>query len=486
MQKDTHSNHTTVRAPSAFNRLRFPDAHKLRQAFDRGEVSPQEHLNACLDRIENHHPRLNAAVHTFAEEAKAAIAQIRQGKLAGIPLSIKEVIATAGTPVTAGSFIYTQHTPSEDATVVQRLKAAGAIVVAKGNVPEFSMSHETQNLRFGRTNNPYDPDRIPGGSSGGEAALVATGGATIGIGTDLGGSVRYPAHCCGLVGFKPTSETLDKTGVYPEISSESFLYSMISVGTITQTVADARLATEIMAGNPFPINRRIGEGGRLLVPEKFMMTVRRKNIAQALDSAAAHLASNGFTKVATRVDEVPSIYLAFLRILMRNTFGRTDRPTPLTPEGKQFTLLGETLRQLKGEPLVWSSLYYALLGVPLLNPSAKQALAEQQKVEGLRAKYTELLGNDGILLLPTSGDVALKHGAAARHDFFSGIPRLFTPMIFTNVLDLPSVTVPAWRFRDSATGFPASIMLSARPGNEDFLLETATLLEEVMNSTPEN
>jgi len=458
-----------------FKRLQFPDAYTLRNEMNTGELSATQLIKDSLTRIKNSHKKINAAVHVFEKQATQEAKTPKKGPLAGIPISLKEIIANVGTVITAGSYIYQEHTPTEDAPLVKNLKEAGAIIIAKGNIPEFSMSHETYNLRFGRTNNPYDTSKTAGGSTGGDAALVATGGSVIGIGTDLGGSSRYPAHCCGLVGFKPVAETISKEGVYPTIE-ESFLQSMFSVGPITRSVRDAQLATEIMAGKAFPRKSNTAKG-RLIIPQQFEMVIKDQNIQDALVASENYLATEGFQIVHQQMKDIPAIYQSFVKILMGHTFGRPNRAPSKTPNGEKFTLLNETVRQLKGKPMVWPTLYFAFLGIPFIKPSAKQLIQEETKVIALRKKYNDILGDDGIVLLPTSGTVALKHGAASKHDFFTLIPKLFTPMIFGNVLNLASITVPAWNFRDTATGLPASVMLTTKAGNEDLLFETAKLLE---------
>src|SRR5262249_52993091 len=169
------------------------------------EVSPLEVVDAHLRVIERINPVINAIVtiaddvRDRASEAEKAIRRgALRGGLHGLPITIKDTIDTAGLRTTSGSLIRAQHVPQQDAAAVARLKAAGAIVLGKTNVPEMAIPYESDNPVFGRTNNPYNLERTPGGSSGGEAAAIATGLSPAGVGSDLSGSIRVPAHFCGV------------------------------------------------------------------------------------------------------------------------------------------------------------------------------------------------------------------------------------------------------------------------------------------------
>src|SRR5579885_1055329 len=189
-----------------------------------GAISSEELVRAHIARIEAVNPALNAAVEVLADSALAAAreADVRRaggwllGPLDGVAFSIKDSIEVAGTVCTAGTWGYRNAPPStEDATLVARLRAAGAIPLARTNLPDLLFSFESDNLIHGRTNNPYDLARTSGGSSGGEAALIAACGSPFGLGSDAAGSVRVPAHFCGIAALKPTSGRLPRTGHIP-------------------------------------------------------------------------------------------------------------------------------------------------------------------------------------------------------------------------------------------------------------------------------
>ena len=167
--------------------------------------------------------------------------------LHGVPFTIKDSIDTAGVRTTRGSKLFSDHVPGRDAEVVTRLRAAGGIPLAKTNLPDFALWWETDNLVFGRTVNPWDPDRTSGGSSGGEAAAIAAGLSPLGIGSDLGGSIRLPAHYCGVVGLKATHGRVPLTGHWPDT-----LLRFMHVGFLARSVRDVALALSL--------HRRPGRG----------------------------------------------------------------------------------------------------------------------------------------------------------------------------------------------------------------------------------
>ncbi len=217
------------------------------------EVSSVEVTRACLDRIAEVNPRLNAVVTLApdaldrAADADAALARgALRGPLHGVPCTLKDSLDTAGIRTTAGTIGWRDRVPDRDATVVARVKAAGAIVLGKTNTPEFTWSDETDNDVFGRTSNPYDLERTPGGSSGGAAAIVAAGGAPFDIGSDTGDSIRQPAHVCGIAGIKPTQGRVPRTGHWPGFGG--IVGSLQQLGPLARRVDDLALLLPIIAG----------------------------------------------------------------------------------------------------------------------------------------------------------------------------------------------------------------------------------------------
>jgi len=228
----------------------FTTISDLAPRLRRGEISPVEITRQCLSRIERLNGRLNAFITTLAEpacaEARAAEAEIRRGAwrgpLHGIPIALKDLMDARGVPTTAASALYVSRLPHADAEVVRRLRVAGAVIIGKNNLHECAYGGSSLISRFGDVHNPWDVERIAGGSSGGSAAAVAAQLACAAIGTDTAGSVREPAALCGCVGLKPTYGRVSIRGVIPLSTS------LDHVGPIAASVADAAIVLEAIAG----------------------------------------------------------------------------------------------------------------------------------------------------------------------------------------------------------------------------------------------
>jgi aspartyl-tRNA(Asn)/glutamyl-tRNA(Gln) amidotransferase subunit A len=229
--------------------LAFMSAVDLGGAIRAKRVSPVEVVNAVLERIQRLNPRLNAyclitgeSARQQAREAEAAVMRADPlPPLHGVPISVKDIVITRGVRTTFGSRIYENHVPSEDAPLVTRLKAAGAIMVGKTTTPEFGWKGVTDSPLFGITRNPWNLERTSGGSSGGAAAAVAAGLAPLAVGTDGGGSIRIPGSFCGVFGLKPTCGVVP---MYPTAATGTLTH----MGPLSRTVRDAALMLDVMAG----------------------------------------------------------------------------------------------------------------------------------------------------------------------------------------------------------------------------------------------
>jgi aspartyl-tRNA(Asn)/glutamyl-tRNA(Gln) amidotransferase subunit A len=221
-----------------------------RQVREGGRTARQV-VEEALGAIAARDPELHAFNHVMADEARAAADAIDlrvargddPGPLAGVPVALKDNMCTRRVPTTCSSKILDGWKPPYDATVVERLAAAGAVIVGKTNLDEFAMGSSTENSAFGPTRNPHDPTRVPGGSSGGSAAAVAAGMASLALGSDTGGSIRQPAAFCGVVGMKPTYGRVSRYGLI------AFASSLDQIGPFATTVADAALLFEVIAGH---------------------------------------------------------------------------------------------------------------------------------------------------------------------------------------------------------------------------------------------
>lgn len=456
------------------NYLTLPDATELLKQIQSGERSAEGVVSEYLQRLETQHPRINAAVKIFRDAALAEARDPRPGPLSGLPISVKETFGLAGESVTAGSLRMPAIPHEQDAEIVRRLREAGAIIIARSNLPEFAMTYESDNLLYGRTNNPLNLDYSPGGSSGGEAALVASGSTVFGVGSDIGGSIRYPAHCCGVVGFKPHSGAINKQGTWPVL--EGFVNSMLALGTMTRSVRDARLVYSVIADEPMA---ETGHAPRLITAPNFRMNVQDNAVASALKRGIIELQAEGLACEEWEIPEVGPLvqdYIAYLAYHLADGF--FDLLT--TASGEKLSLATEGQRQLLRRPTVHKYVFQQLLAAPLIKPKEAKALQIEESFKAARAKYHEKLGEDGVLLLPTSGALAMKHGKAAATVLRPGVPGVFTPTLFINILDLSAITLPSWFDIDRKTGLVPGLMLACKPGSEGVLLDAAARLETLI------
>jgi aspartyl-tRNA(Asn)/glutamyl-tRNA(Gln) amidotransferase subunit A len=248
------------------------DAVTLLRRLDAGEVSAADLTEACLERVDAVDGEVAAFLHVAGDEARAAAREADGrraageplGRLAGLPVAVKDVLTTRDMPTTCGSRILEGWTPPYDATVVARLREAGAVLLGKTNMDEFAMGSSTEHSAYGPTRNPWDTTRIPGGSGGGSAAAVAAFEAPLAVGTDTGGSIRQPAAVTGTVGVKPTYGGVSRYGLVALASS------LDQAGPVTRTVADAALLHEVIGGHdprdstslPDPVGDLVGAARR--------------------------------------------------------------------------------------------------------------------------------------------------------------------------------------------------------------------------------
>lgn len=450
-----------------------PDATEWLRRLSAGEIDAPTLVRTHLDQIEASQPRLNAATQILREQALEQARTPRPGPLSGLPITLKETYALAGEQVTIGSARMPPIACAKDAPVVQKLRAAGAIVVARSNVPEFVMNAETNNLRFGRSNNPIDPLRTCGGSSGGEGALVGSGASPLGFGTDILGSIRIPAAFCGVVGFRPHSGAIDKRGVWPV--SGPYFESWNGLGPLARSVRDARLAYNVMAEQPLPAPATVA-GLRVLQPRGFGLRYADACIERAYAAAGQALAAAGMRPEQPRFDDVPRLFGDIPRLV-------TGEMLPLWTQwlsrpGARFSPLAEGLRQLLRRPTVDPAFFQWFALAPVMRPRRRGRLAQiVARYEAARARYHALLGADGILLLPTLGLLAPRHGRMNRATLRPGLNGLVTGETFVNYCNLSAISVPAHRHADPATGLKPGIMLACAPGAEARLLDAAAALE---------
>ena len=294
--------------------------HQLAPLLQKKEISPVELFNEAIERIHQLQPKLNSFITVTEEEGRKAAtkaeSEIRKGQyrgpLHGIPISIKDLFATRGVRTTAGSKVLAQWVPDYDATAVARLHQAGMVLVGKTHMHEFAYGVTSDNPHYGPARNPWDPTRVPGGSSGGSAAAVASSQCTASLGSDSGGSIRTPAAVCGVVGLKPTYGRVSRYGAIP------LAWSLDHVGPLTKSVEDAAIMLSAIAGpdpkdpsassRPLPDYRQEmrGEirGLRLGVPRQYFFENVDPEIQKLVSAAIHQLESMGATLVEVDIPDL--------------------------------------------------------------------------------------------------------------------------------------------------------------------------------------
>lgn len=293
----------------------------LKQAIEglsKKDFSPQELAQSCLGRIREREKDLNAFISVFEEKAVSGASKGNFPKpLLGVPYAAKDNISTKGFRTTAGSKILDDYIPPYDAMVIQRLSKAGGFLLGKTNLDEFAMGSSTENSAYGVTRNPHDLSRVPGGSSGGSAAVVATGEVIFALGSDTGGSVRQPASFCGVVGFKPTYGRVSRYGLIAMASS------LDQIGPITKSVEDAELVYQIIAGHdpydsttvkiPKTNSDKINKDSKIGLPKEYFPKDVDADVKKAVLGAVSLLEKEGFkveeVSLPTTAYCIPTYYL---------------------------------------------------------------------------------------------------------------------------------------------------------------------------------
>lgn len=461
-----------------------PDATTLLEELRTGKTCSEIVVKTHLEQLNKVQLTVNGAIKVFEEEALDLARKLDQTDdkslpLFGMPCSIKETFAIEGEEITAGSIRRVPDHCKEDAEMVRRLRSAGAVIIARSNVPEFAMTGECTNLRFGRCNNPHDITRVAGGSSGGEGALVGSGSSVFGIGSDILGSIRIPAAFCGIVGFKAHSKAIDNTGTWPNIKSS--LKDWLGYGPICRSVRDAQLIYNVLAEKPVPETTEIFKN--LIIPEGFPITYRQSCIKDAVNVARKVVTDKEMVAVQEGFNDIPSLFLNIPKIIIDEFYDTWMKDLSSSPKFGQFSPSKEVLRNLIGKPTIDGGLLNLILMKPIMKSrrAEKRELIANSFIEA-RSKYQQLLGEDNVMILPTLGLVAPKHKGFNRAALLNpGVNGLFTSHTLGNYLDLSVVSVPAWKFCDPKTGLPPSVSLLCAPGGEGRLFATARIVEAALN-----
>jgi amidase len=434
-----------------------------------GAISPVELVERHLQQIEARNPALNAFVTVMAdrarEEARERERAIRTGEplglLHGVPLTVKDSFDIAGQPTRIGSRLRTEQPAANDAVAVARLRSHGAIILGRTNTPELLAAYETDNFITGRTNNPWDLERTPGGSSGGEAAAIAAFCSPGGIASDGGGSLRIPAHFCGIAGLKPTPGRISGTGHTPSLGYPAGL--LTAVGPMARTAQDLHLLFSALAGYdaqdplsaPVPLRQPTLENLRIGVWEQFYSVPVDPEIRRAIVHAAALLGEIGWAVEPFEprgLERAPNVWAVL--------FGWPAAATRKLTEGREHEAHWTLQESLGGT-----------------GPSADQVLLNLAARDRMRAALLRQMENTAALLMPVSAITAFRHRERKWQieDQTVGLFQAMMPAVFANVLGFPAVTVP---MAISAAGLPIGVQLVGRPYEDELLLEIAVRLEQ--------
>jgi amidase len=461
--------------------LTFLSAVTMAEQVRERKISPVELAEVHLAKIERLNSKLNAFVQVDGErvrrDARAAESAVMSGEalgpLHGVPVSVKSSLAVAGLRCESGTRLRAGFVATQDASLVARLRHAGAIILGASNTPELLMAWETDNLLYGRTNSPWDLERTPGGSSGGEAAAIAAGMSAGGVGSDGGGSIRVPAHFSGICGLKPTPGRIPATGHFPASAGPFALIGV--VGPMARTVADVKALFQVMQGPddgdtcaaPVPLRwpnhdeikrLRVGyfeDDGRTPVTPETRAAVR---------AAVKALQRAGFAVEPFRpqgLEEARVLWKAFFvgagGMLIRPMFH--GREHDLSPILKQF--------------LEWSAADPALTGGSLLDAWIRRDV--------LRADFLAQMRTYPILLCPAAAISAFRHGERS-WKIDGGTVEYLNAWSYTewfNLLGNPAAVVPV---SHSSAGLPIGVQIVGRPWQEEQVLAVAAALEKACNA----
>ena len=449
-------------------------ATRLAEMIRGREVSPVEVLNVYLARIEKVNPSLNAIV-TLApdclERARELEALVMKGGLLGalhgVPVTIKDTFDVEGLRSTSGSRVRAGRIAEQDAYAVAQLRAAGAIILGKTNVPEMALTYDSENAVFGRTNNPHDLSRTPGGSSGGEAAAVAACLSPFGLGSDLVGSIRIPAHFCGVFGLKPGAGVVEGAGHCPEMIGS--LREAASFGPLARSVEDLRLMIDVLAVIDdkecarWNAQGELKKGTRVALWMNDRLTPVTEETRRAVEAAGRALSDAGFDVTEETPPGVEDASAMWLKRFSTDVL-KAMRQVYRTPEDLEQA--GAAVRAL-------------LSRAEGPEVSRAERLNIEEECGARRRSLIEWMNDVPLIVAPVGAVPAFRHGA--RKVEVEGrelsVFNAFSYSQVFNLLDLPVACVPAGR---TGEGLPVGVQIAARPFGEKAALNAARIVEEAL------
>ena len=445
-------------------------AAELARRIRVGDTSPLEVVDAHIARIEEVEPHINALITTTFDAARSTARRLTDAgvpadppPLHGVPITVKDSIAVADVRFTAGSDLLRENVAEQDAEAVRRLKAAGAIVLGKSSCSDMSGSMETDNPISGLTRNPWRLDRSAGGSSGGEGAIIAAGGAPLGLGADIAGSIRIPSAFCGVVGLKPTTGRVSTDGHVPR--TPVVMAGWNTVGPLARRVEDLRLALGVLSESSVTGGATSLAGRPVLVPRLVVWPPVGRAVADAVTAAAGVLVAAGMS-VRRRVA------LPLTRTLFETVADLHRRWLPSHRRalgGGRPISVWRALRNRRDDVRVSTACLAPVAFLSACGPPVRAlGFGRAGRLDPLRSRFLDAMRDGAVLLLPVFATTARRHG-------FSWGPygSLGLTVIF-NALGFPAVAVPLGL---SGDGLPLSVQIVARPGEDEVALDVAAVLE---------
>lgn len=445
------------------------------------ELSPVDVVEAHINRIEASNAAINAmVVPDFAAARQAARAAalalesgIAPGPLHGVPFTAKDGYEVPGLPNACGLTSRANYIASEESPLVARMRAAGAILLGKTNVPDNCSDLETNNLLFGPTRNPWNTHRSAGGSSGGEAAIIAAGGSPLGLASDIGGSIRLPAHFTGIVGLKPTGNALPVEHFWPPLRGR--LDDLVGLGPMARHVEDLALAFGVLRGERLPPLNPDGLRGERVACWYSDGTMPSSGAVRGAVTAATRALTDGAGMVAVR-GAPPARRLAALGWAAYTRAPELEAWAQGFGNGETWSPPAEALRALRGRArisagplLMWLISYYSSLAAQRLGIDGAQWRAE------LRRQLVELIGDRGVAVCPVFPFAAPRLGWTVR---WLGVATMSSFTTWVNLAGLPALTVPVGR--SAGNRLPVGVQLVGAPGTEETLLAAGLVVQRAV------
>ena len=459
-------------------------ATAIRDHLLKGDLSAVELLEAAMERIEAANPALNAVGAADPEAARAAAAEsdrrIAAGKarpLEGLAITIKDSFDVQGLRSTAGAPPYKERIAPSDATAVARLREAGAVILGKSNVPAFTADFQAYNAIYGVTNNPWDRARSPGGSSGGAAAAVATGMSAFELGSDLGSSIRWPAHACGVFGLKTTWNLVPLWGHIPPSPEKRMARNadLVVAGPLARSAADLDLVLPVLAGSaPLALPRRTEPAGlRVALWTEDPFGPVQRDVTDAILRAASLLAGAGAqvdetARPPVRFEEAFEIFSLLNHAIVAHSLPPKVRDR-LQQAASSFAPGDLSHRALQAR------------GARMTPGLYQQVKARKQRMEALWARFFERYD---VVLCPPAPVVSIPHdhdpNIHARTIDVDGAKRAYLDFLVwaapATVADLPAAVAPVTR---TAEGLPVGVQIVAARGEDRTAVAVAGMLEEL-------